>query len=77
MEDEGKPVTVAAVTPEGYLVKLGGIPVKYQDYTPDGVPFENEAFLSHYAMMDKADYWNDRPNWREFTNLAYEKYSLL
>ncbi len=77
MEDEGKPVTVAAVTPEGYLVKLGGIPVKYQDYTPDGVPFENEAFLSHYAMMDKADYWNDRPNWREFTNLAYEDYSLL
>lgn len=76
MEDEGKPVTVAAVTPEGYLVKLGGIPVKYQDYTPDGVPFENEAFLSHYAMMDKTDYWNARPNYREFINPAYEAYSF-
>ena len=76
MEDEGKPVTVAAVTPEGYLVKLGGIPVKYQDYTPDGVPFENEAFLSHYAVMDKADFWNGRPSYREFTNPAYEAYSF-
>lgn len=76
MEDMDRPVIIAAVTPKGYLVKLGGIPFKYQDYTPDGVPYENEAILSHYAMMDKEDYWNNRPNYREFQNLAYENYSM-
>lgn len=40
------------------------------------MPYENEAILSHYAMMDKEDYWNNRPNYREFQNLAYENYSM-
>lgn len=27
-------------------------------------------------MMDKADYWNNRPVYREFDNPAYEAYSI-
>lgn len=27
-------------------------------------------------MMDKADYWNNRPGYREFENPAYEAYSF-
>lgn len=32
--------------------------------------------LSHYAVMDKADFWNGRPDWRGFRNPAYEAYSF-
>ena len=68
LEDEGRRVTIAAVTPGGYLVRLAGIPVRYQTCAPDGTAVENEARVSHYAMMDKADYWNNRPGYREFEN---------
>lgn len=27
-------------------------------------------------MMDKTNYWNGRPNYREFTDPAYEAYSF-
>ena len=76
LEDEGRRVTIAAVTPGGYLVRLAGIPVRYQTCAPDGTTVENEVRVSHYAMMDKVDYWNNRPNYREFENPAYEAYSF-
>ena len=65
LEDGGQRVTIAAVMPQGYLVRLAGIPAA-----------DSEMRLSHYAMMDKTDYWNGRPNYREFTNPAYEAYSF-
>ena len=61
LEDRGQRVTIAAVTPEGYLVRLRGIP-----------DAGNGTLLSHYAMMNKADYWNNRPLWREFDDPAHE-----
>lgn len=64
LEDGGQRVTIAAVMPQGYLVRLAGIPAA-----------GSKVRLSHYAVMDKADYWNGRPNYREFTNPAYEAYS--
>ena len=60
LEDGGQRVTIAAVMPQGYLVRLAGIPAA-----------DSEMRLSHYAMMDKTDYWNGRPNYREFTDPAY------
>lgn len=65
LEDGGQRVTIAAVMPQGYLVRLAGIPAA-----------GSEMRLSHYAMMDKTDYWNARPNYREFINPAYEAYSF-
>lgn len=76
LEDQDRPVIIVAVTPDKYVVRLGGIPIKYQDFTPDGVPIENETVIHHFAMMEKADYWNNRPNYQEFNNLAYENYSF-
>lgn len=76
LEDQDRPVIIVAVTPDRYVVKLGGIPIKYQDYTPDGVPIENETVIHHFAMMEKEDYWNNRPNYQEFNNLAYENFSF-
>lgn len=77
LEDDGQRVTIAAVTPQGYLVRLGGVTLPYQSQAPDGTPVEGEVRLGHYAMMDKADYWNNRPVWREFDNPAYESYSPM
>ena len=65
LEDGGQRVTIAAVIPQGYLVRLAGIPAA-----------GSEMQLSHYAVMDKADYWNARPNYREFTDPSYEAYSF-
>ena len=65
LEDGGQRVTIAAVMPQGYLVRLAGIPAA-----------DSEMRLSHYAMMDKTDYWNGRPNYREFTDPAYGAYSF-
>ena len=65
LEHGGQRVTIAAVMPQGYLVRLAGIPAA-----------GSEMQLSHYAVMDKADYWNARPNYREFTDPAYEAYSF-
>lgn len=77
LEDGDRPVIVVAVTPDRYVVKLGGIPTKFQDRTPDGVPFENETLIPHFAMMKKEDFWNNRPNYEEFDNLAYENFSVV
>lgn len=77
LKENGERVTIAAITPKEYLVRLGGITLPYQSQAPGGTPVENEVRLGHYAMMDKADYWNNRPIWREFNNLAYELYSPM
>lgn len=76
LEDGGRRVTIAAVMPQGYLVRLAGVTLPNQSRTPGGPPVKDEVRLSRYAMMDKADFWNSRPNWREFRNPAYEAYSF-
>lgn len=70
LKDSGQRVTIAAVTPRGYLVSLAGLKVRYRDRVSGSSGRERN--VSHYVMMDAADYWNNRPVYREFDNPAYE-----
>lgn len=69
-------VSVYGCYQDQYLVLMGYASVEYKDYQPDGTPITNTAQLPQYALIDKEDYWANRPNYHEFENLAYEASDL-
>ena len=68
MVDGDTPVQIYADSSSEYLVRLEDQVVEYLDYTPDGVPVTNEMLAPHYVLIAKEDYWNNRPNYQEFTD---------
>lgn len=66
--DGDTPVQIYADSSSEYLVRLEDQVVEYLDYTPDGVPVTNEMLAPHYVLIAKEDYWNNRPNYQEFTD---------
>ena len=51
-------------TDNEFLVQYSREPQKVMLTAPDGSQYESETSVVQYALIAKADFWQDKPNYR-------------
>lgn len=72
LTDGDHDVSVWGEKDDCFLVKLQDKAVSYQDYSPNGDPFQNTMNVEQYALIKKRDYWDGRADYILFDDMIYD-----
>lgn len=62
--ETGEYLPIVWETDNEFLVQYSREPQKVMLTAPDGSQYESETSVVHYALIAKADFWQDKPNYR-------------